>query len=87
VAAEDADIDASWETEWRDYHLRRAMQAVEAEFNRADRAAFAAYALQGRDAKAVAAELGLSVDQVYQAKTRVLRRVSQLIERQVAEEG
>lgn len=79
--------DAHWEQEWRQYHLRTAMRIVATEFGDKDMGAFEQYALQGREAGAVAAELGLSVESVYQAKSRILRRLSKVIEAQVAEEG
>ena len=83
----DADVDQQWELEWRQYHLRRAMDAVGSEFNTSDRAAFRAYAIDGEAADQVARRLGISVDAVYQAKSRVLRRLSALVEQQVEEEG
>lgn len=87
TAAADESTERFWDAEWRQYHLRQAMQIIAAEFNPADRAAFQAYAVEGRDAPAVAAELGLSLDQVYQAKSRILKRLGQVIERQVEDEG
>ncbi len=81
------DHDQHWELEWRQYHLRLAMRTVEAEFRESDRSAFAMYAVEGRAAQEVAAELGLSLDAVYQAKSRILKRLGAIIERQVAEEG
>ncbi len=86
-AATDDEVEALWNEQWRQYHLTRAMQAIDVEFNRADRAAFERYALDGESAEAVAKELGMSVDQVYKAKSRIIRRLTELIERQVAEEG
>lgn len=85
--AQPEDSDGDWEMQWRRYHFRRALKAVEAEFSDSDRAAFEAYVVQGSDAKAVAAELRTSVDAVYQAKSRILRRLSAVIEAQVREEG
>jgi RNA polymerase sigma-70 factor (ECF subfamily) len=79
--------EALWEEEWRRYHLGRAMKTIEAEFNEADRAAFDAYVGAGQGAAETAALLGLSVDQVYQAKSRILKRLSALIATQVEEEG
>lgn len=76
-----------WETEWRRYHLQRAMRTVEAEFNEADRTAFIQYALEGHDARQTADALGMTLDQVYQAKSRILKRLSAIIEEQVADEG
>ena len=87
VAVTDATIDESWEAEWRRYHLRQAMRTVEAEFNDTDRQAFHKYAIEGRDARDVAAELGLSLDQVYQAKSRIMKQLARVIECQVEEEG
>jgi RNA polymerase sigma factor (sigma-70 family) len=87
AAAHDDDVDQQWETEWRQYHLRQAMQTLQAEFNAADRAAFQAYAVDGQDANAVAERLGISVESVYQAKSRILKRLSTLIDSQVRDEG
>jgi RNA polymerase sigma-70 factor (ECF subfamily) len=87
AATEDKDIEEIWEEEWRQYHIRLARRRIELEFSEADRAAFEAYALGGRDARETAQALGMSVDQVYQAKSRILKRLSELINQQVAEEG
>ncbi|TWT40331.1 RNA polymerase sigma factor CnrH [Phycisphaerae bacterium RAS1] len=87
VASTDELVEAAWEEEWRQYHLQQAMKFVDAEFNEADRTAFRMYALEGRSANETAEALGLSLDQVYQAKSRVLKRLSHLIETQVADEG
>jgi len=86
-AARDDAVDEQWEQEWRQHHLRVAMQAARQEFNEADVAAFELYAGQGRPAEEVARELGMSVDSVYQAKSRMLRRLRELVAQQVAEEG
>jgi len=87
VTADDAQIERVWEEEWRDYHLRQAMRAIEVEFSPPHRAAFQAYVVEGRDAHETAERFGLSLDQVYQIKSRILRRLSGLIEQQVNEEG
>jgi RNA polymerase sigma-70 factor (ECF subfamily) len=84
---DDATTEAQWELEWRQYHLRLAMSSIDTEFSVQDRAAFHRYARQGRDAKETANELGLTIDQVYQAKSRVLRRLAALVAQQVSEEG
>lgn len=80
-------VEQGWESEWRQYHVRLAWRAVATEFNAADRQAFERYAVAGVGAQAVADELGLSLDQVYQAKSRILRRLTELIELQVRDEG
>ncbi|MGD9690142.1 MAG: RNA polymerase sigma factor [Phycisphaerales bacterium] len=87
AAATDAGVDEQWETEWRQHHLRQALRTIGPEFNEADMLAFQRYALEGRDAQEVGAALGLSLDQVYQAKSRIVRRLTRVIETQVAEEG
>lgn len=87
AAAADASIDGVWDEQWRQYHLKNAMRVIESEFNDADVAAFRQYGVAGRSAGEVAGELGVSVDSVYQAKSRILKRLSAIIEQQVAEEG
>jgi RNA polymerase sigma factor (sigma-70 family) len=87
AACVDEEIEAAWEAEWRQYHLRQAMRTIAVEFNPPDRQAFQGYAVEGRDVRETAASLQLSVDQVYQAKSRIMRRLSELIDRQVQEEG
>lgn len=86
-AIDDPTLNQAWESEWRQYHLRLAMKVIEKEFNVTDRAAFDAYAVRGEKADATARSLSISTDQVYQAKSRILRRLEVLIERQVQEEG
>lgn len=81
------DADEPWEVEWRQHHLRVAMRSIEAEFNANDLAAFESYAIEGRGVRDVSAELGLTADQIYQAKSRILRRVAELIRAQVEDEG
>ena len=81
------DVEDDWELEWRRYHLRLAMHAVESEFNSRDIAAFRAYSIEGHGVGTVATSLSMSSDQVYQAKSRILKRVCEVIEQQVADEG
>ena len=87
AAAGDSATEEYWEQEWRQYHVRRAMRRLESEFNEQHRMVFSHYAVKGLPASKTAAELGLSVDQVYQAKSRILRRLSALIAEQIEEEG
>lgn len=87
AAAKNPEVEALWEEEWRGYHIRLAMRRLEKEFNEKDRMAFSEYALNDRPAKEVGAMLDLSVDQVYQAKSRILKRLSELIADQVNDEG
>ncbi len=86
-ASRDDALDAIWEQSWRLHHVKRAMRRIEQEFNREDRAAFAEYAVAGKDARVTASALDMSVEQVWQAKSRVLKRLTQIIEEQVRHEG
>ncbi len=83
----DADADAAWEVEWRRYHIRVATAKVRGEFNGKDFMAFERCTVGGESASDVATALGLSVDSIYQAKSRILRRLREHVESQVAEEG
>jgi RNA polymerase sigma-70 factor (ECF subfamily) len=86
-ACADSASEEAWELEWRQYHLRQAMSAVRAEFSEQDLQAFDQYAIRGRDARETATALGLSANQVYQAKSRILKRLGEVIAQQVEEEG
>lgn len=83
----DQQVDAKWEAEWRQYHLRLAMRTVRAEFNESDLEAFDRYAVGGEDPRRIAEDLHLSTDQIYQAKSRITRRLAALVAEQVADEG
>jgi RNA polymerase sigma-70 factor (ECF subfamily) len=87
VAADQPDAETAWEKEWRRYHLRQALRTIHGEFNENDRQAFQWYALERRDAAGTATALGLSVDHVYQAKSRITKRLAQIIAAQVRDEG
>jgi RNA polymerase sigma-70 factor (ECF subfamily) len=63
------------EAEYRQYLVDRALQLMQAEFQPATWKACWEYVVAGRPAEAVAAELGLTVNAVYLAKSRVLRRL------------
>jgi len=83
----DPELDAHFEAEWRRYHVRLATAKVRAESNAKDFAAFEAVAVDGRVPAEVAAALGLSVDSVYQAKSRLLKRLRAHVAEQVRDEG
>lgn len=87
LAARDQTLDDEWEAEWQANHTRRAMRLLEAEFKRGDLRAFQRYALEGHDARETAAVLQMTVNQVYQAKSRILKRLTELVRQQVQEEG
>lgn len=76
-----------WELEWRRYHVRQAMRTIESEFSELNSTAFMMCTAHGQSPQAVADLLGISIDQVYQAKSRILKRLLTVIEQQVEEEG
>jgi RNA polymerase sigma factor (sigma-70 family) len=86
-ALPEEDDEALWEAQWRQYHLRRALSVVESEYSHQDRQAFERYALLGEEVGSVAEALGMSTDHVYQAKSRIARRIGDLVRAQVEEEG
>lgn len=87
AAAVDDAVDAAWEAEWRQYHLRQALRVIKSEFNAVDFQAFKRYAIEEGGVQETAYALGVSIDQVYQAKSRIMKRLSQVIADQIQEEG
>jgi RNA polymerase sigma-70 factor (ECF subfamily) len=65
------------EEEYRRHVLARATRVMQADFEPATWRAFQAVVVEERSAGEVAAEMGLSVAAVYQARARVLRRLRQ----------
>jgi RNA polymerase sigma-70 factor (ECF subfamily) len=87
AAGHSAPNDHAWDEEWRANHVRRAMQVIEVEFSGAQLRAFQRHAVDGSEAQAVAEALKLTVNQVYQAKSRILKRLTELVQEQVDDEG
>jgi RNA polymerase sigma-70 factor (ECF subfamily) len=69
------DADPFDDVEYRRQLARRALEIMQAEFEPTTWKACWEFVVSGRPAAAVAAELGVSVDVVYGAKSRVLRRL------------
>jgi RNA polymerase sigma-70 factor (ECF subfamily) len=65
------------EAEYQKYLVDRALQLMQAEFQPTTWKACWEYAVVGRPARQVAAELGITVNAVHLAKSRVLRRLRQ----------
>jgi RNA polymerase sigma-70 factor (ECF subfamily) len=63
------------EAEYREHLVRRALQLMQAAFAEADWKACWLNVVEGRPAADVARELGLTVNQVYLAKSRILQRL------------
>jgi RNA polymerase sigma-70 factor (ECF subfamily) len=71
------DADALEEAEYRQYLVSRALQLMQVDFAPTTWKAFWEHMVAGRPAAEVAAELGIRIDSVYAAKSRVLRRLRQ----------
>jgi RNA polymerase sigma-70 factor (ECF subfamily) len=68
-------LSRQWDREHDEFVLRRLMATVERDFNSTTWQAFRRCALDGESPTAVAADLGVSVNAVLMAKSRVLRRL------------
>jgi RNA polymerase sigma-70 factor, ECF subfamily len=66
-----------WDEQHDRHVMARLLQSIACEFNAASWQAFEQHALQGKPASTVAAELGVSVNVVLLAKSRILRRLRQ----------
>jgi RNA polymerase sigma-70 factor (ECF subfamily) len=72
-----SDLSRRWEREHDEHVLRRLEQLVQPEFQPATWEAFRLVVVEGRRAAEAAARLGISVNAVLIAKSRVLRRLRQ----------
>jgi RNA polymerase sigma-70 factor (ECF subfamily) len=68
------------EEEYRKYLVNRALQLMQADFQPATWQACWELTVEGRSARDIAGQLGLTVDAVYAANYRVLRRLRQELE-------
>ena len=75
VAAADSVLGKQWDREHDEHLAARAMKVIEGDFAPATWAAFCRQVLDGETPKDVATELGLSVNSVLLAKSRVLKRL------------
>jgi RNA polymerase sigma-70 factor (ECF subfamily) len=73
----DSGLSRLWDEEHDRHVLRRLMELIEHEFSPAAWQAFRRVGLSGEGAAAVAADLGMTVNAVLLAKSRVLRRLRQ----------
>lgn len=71
----DVDEDERWEREWQLHRLRWAMRLIADKFEPATLKAFEMHVLAGQSVDDTAAELNLSKASVYQARSRVLKRL------------
>jgi RNA polymerase sigma-70 factor (ECF subfamily) len=70
-------VDVFWEREYRQHLVGRALELMQREFQPSTWKACWECVVEGRSAAEVGRELGLGVEAVYAAKSRVLRRLRQ----------
>ena len=80
-ADSDGALSAEWEANYQRTMANQAMERVKGEFQAATWDAFIQTAVEGRTPSQVASRVGLSVGAVYVAKSRVIARLRQEIER------
>jgi RNA polymerase sigma factor (sigma-70 family) len=85
-ADRDGGLSADWEADYRRALAAQAMERVKAEFQAATWEAFLQTAVEGRPPAQVSVRVGLSVGAVYVAKSRVIARLRQEIERMQGDE-
>jgi RNA polymerase sigma-70 factor (ECF subfamily) len=85
IADDSDDVDKAWDQEWVDHHYRLAMQTIERTFEETSVALFKRL-LAGATVAQVAADLGMTVAAVTQAKHRIRVRMKDLIAWQIREE-
>lgn len=82
IADDAAELDDEWNAEWQRHTLARALDEVRAEYAGGHTfRAYELYALLGVPPQAVADQLGISLDSVYQAKTRVTESLRRKVRR------
>ncbi len=84
VDASELSVEATWNDIWETESLRSAVETVRETYSiREDRAktfkAFEMYVLLERPPEEIARELGMSVDSVHQAKSRVTKAVKEVM--------
>ena len=77
----DGTLSADWEADYQRALAAQAMERVKKEFQSATWDAFLLTAVEGRTPAEVSARVGLSVGAIYVAKSRVIARLRQEIER------
>jgi RNA polymerase sigma factor (sigma-70 family) len=85
-AESDGKLSADWEADYQRNLAAQAMERVKGEFQAATWQAFIQTAVEGRAPAQVARSVGLSVGAIYVAKSRVIARLRQEIERMQGDE-
>jgi RNA polymerase sigma-70 factor (ECF subfamily) len=68
-----------WERQWRGAHLRYCAERARQDVAETTYSAFVAYAIEGLPVAAVAQALGMTPNQVYVAKHRVMERIRMIM--------
>jgi RNA polymerase sigma factor (sigma-70 family) len=76
-----------WDRIWLQEHLNRCLQQVEQEVETKTYLAFRYSALEQWPVERICAELGVTRDQVYVSKSRVTRRLRELMKDMLGEDG
>lgn len=80
VPANSGEIQAEWDREWQQAHLEYCLKRVSTRFAPEKLGAFRAYALEGQDITSVCKRYKLTPNQVYLAKSRIVRRLRNELE-------
>jgi RNA polymerase sigma-70 factor (ECF subfamily) len=83
----DGKMSADWEADYQRSLAAQAMERVRTEFQAATWDAFLLTAVEGQTPAQVSARIGLSVGAIYVAKSRVIARLRQEIERMQGDES
>jgi RNA polymerase sigma-70 factor, ECF subfamily len=75
IAGPEGDADERWEREWQLHRLRWALRAIAGDVEPVTLEAFRLHVLNGQAVAEVAGVLNISTASVYQAKSRILKRV------------
>lgn len=83
LAQEDGALARAWDAQWELWHKQRAFEAVSRVVNPSHWAIFLDVAVAGLDPAAVAEKHGVSIDNVYQIKKRILEAIRKQIQQQI----
>ncbi len=84
----DESIERTWQAAWEAEHLKRALEDVRKHYdNNATFRAFHRVVMEGAEPATVAKDLSISIDTVYQAKSRCMARLRSVLKQIEDEEG
>ena len=75
--AEDDQMDEIWENEWRRHRIRRAMERISNSVDPGTIDAFVMHVLEEQSVESTCAALGITRDNLYQIKRRILSRLQE----------